>query len=56
MTPSSALSPMDRPPQRRSTRGKWTSLALAVVVNLLFVGVLVFSMSWQNREPVAVTA
>lgn len=29
---------------------------LAVFVNLLFVGVLVFSVSWQNRPPEAVTA
>jgi colicin import membrane protein len=56
MTPSTTLNPMDRPPERRGTRGKWTSLVLALVVNLLFVGVLVFSMSWQNREPQAVTA
>ena len=56
MTPSSALNPLERPPRPRGTRGKWTSLLLAVVVNLLFVGVLVFSMSWQNRTPQAVTA
>jgi len=31
-------------------------LILALVVNLLFVGVLVFSVSWQNRKPEAVTA
>ena len=56
MTPSSALNPIERPPRPRGTRGKWTSLVLAVVVNLLFIGVLVFSMSWQNRTPEAVTA
>ena len=56
MTPSSALNPIERPPRPRGTRGKWTSLVLALVVNLLFVGVLVFSMSWQNRTPEAVTA
>ncbi|MGE5667574.1 MAG: hypothetical protein ACM338_05215, partial [Betaproteobacteria bacterium] len=37
-------------------RGKWIALILALVVNLLFVGVLVFSVSWQNRPPPAVTA
>ena len=37
-------------------RGKWTALILALVVNLLFVAVLVFSVSWQNRAPPAVTA
>ena len=31
-------------------------MILALVVNLLFVGVLVFSVSWQNRKPEAVTA
>jgi colicin import membrane protein len=56
VTPSSALNPIERPPRPRGTRGKWTSLVLALVVNLLFVGVLVFSMSWQNRTPEAVTA
>ena len=49
-------SPHDRPAQARRIRGKWTALMLALFVNLLFVGVLVFSMSWQNRKPVAVTA
>jgi colicin import membrane protein len=56
VTPSSALNPIERPPRPRGTRGKWTSLVLAVVVNLLFIGVLVFSMSRQNRTPEAVTA
>ena len=46
----------DRPARARRVRGKWIALALAVVVNLLFVGVLVFSVSWQNRPPSAVTA
>jgi colicin import membrane protein len=46
----------DRPAQARGARGKWTAFVLALVVNLLFVGVLVFSVSWQNRKPEAVTA
>ena len=50
------MSAADRPARARSARGKWTALALALFVNLLFVGVLVFSVSWQNRKPEAVTA
>ncbi len=46
----------DRPARAGRVRGKWTALVLALVVNLLFVGVLVFSVSWQNRPPSAVTA
>ena len=46
----------DRPARAGRVRGKWTALILALVVNLLFVAVLVFSVSWQNRAPSAVTA
>ena len=46
----------DRPQRAQASRGRWTALILALVVNLLFVGVLVFSVSWQNRKPEAVTA
>ena len=56
MTPMVALNPHDRPARARRARGKWTALLLALFVNLLFVGVLVFSVSWQNRTPEAVTA
>ena len=49
-------SPRDRPPRAPGVRGKWTALLLALFVNLLFVGVLVFSVSWQNRKPEAVSA
>ena len=45
-----------RPGRAGRVRGKWTALVLALVVNLLFVAVLVFSVSWQNRAPPAVTA
>jgi colicin import membrane protein len=46
-----------RPPQpSRHAHGKWKALVLAVVVNLAFVGVLVFSVSWRNPKPEAVTA
>jgi colicin import membrane protein len=46
----------DRPARARGARGKWTALMLALMVNVLFVAVLVFSVSWQNRKPEAVTA
>jgi colicin import membrane protein len=39
----------------RIERGKWLAGLLAIAVNLLFVGVLVFSVSWQNRPPQAVS-
>lgn len=46
-----------RPPQPgRRTPGRWLALGLAVLVNLLFVGVLVFSVTWRNPKPQAVTA
>ncbi len=46
-----------RPPQpARNAPGKWTSLALAIVVNVAFVAVLVFTVSWRNPRPEAVTA
>ena len=46
----------DRPVNAPRARGKWTALMLALFVNLLFIAVLVFSVSWQNRKPDAVTA
>jgi colicin import membrane protein len=46
----------DRPQRPHRLRGKWLALALAIAVNLLFIGVLIFSVSWQNRRPEAVTA
>ena len=46
----------DRPQRPRRPRGKWFALALAIAVNLVFLGVLVFSVSWTNRKPEAVTA
>ena len=45
--------PID-PAARARARGKWTALMLALFVNLLFIAVLVFSVSWQNRKPEAV--
>ena len=47
----------DRPPQpRRRTNGKWIAMALAILVNLAFVGVLVFSVTWRNPPAPAVSA
>jgi colicin import membrane protein len=46
----------DRPARAQGARGKWTALMLALFVNLLFIAVLVFSVSWQNRKPEAVSA
>ena len=46
----------DRPQRAADARGKWTALMLALFVNLLFIAVLVFSVSWQNRKPEAVSA
>lgn len=47
----------DRPPQpRRRSSGKWIALALAILVNLAFVGVLVFSVTWRNPPAPAVSA
>jgi colicin import membrane protein len=46
----------DRPGRAPRVRGKWVALMLALFVNLLFIGVLVFSVSWQNRAPEAVSA
>lgn len=47
----------DRPQQpRRRMSGKWIALALALLVNLAFVGVLVFSVTWRNPPAPAVSA
>ena len=53
---ATVMSPHERPAPAQRARGNWTALILALFVNLLFVGVLVFSVSWQNRPPQAVTA
>jgi colicin import membrane protein len=46
-----------RPPQpRRASRGRWAALALATLVNLAFIGVLVFSVTWKNPPAPAVMA
>jgi colicin import membrane protein len=53
---ATVMSPHDRPAPAQGPRGKWAALILAIFVNLLFVGVLVFTVSWRNRTPEAVTA
>ena len=50
------MAPSDRPHRPRRPRGKLIALALAIAVNLVFLGVLIFSVTWQNRPPQAVTA
>ncbi|MFO1317357.1 MAG: cell envelope integrity protein TolA [Burkholderiales bacterium] len=46
----------ERPRQPRRTTGKWWALLLAVIVQLGFLAVLVFSVQWQSRKPEPVTA
>jgi colicin import membrane protein len=46
----------ERPRTPREVTGKWLALALAVLVQLAFVAVLIFSVRWQNRKPEPVTA
>lgn len=46
----------DRPRKPARVPGKWVALGLAIAVHAVFIGVLVFSLQWQNRQPEAVTA
>ena len=46
----------DRPRAPRKIKGKWWALVLAIAVQLAFLAVIVFSVSWQNRAPQVVTA
>jgi colicin import membrane protein len=48
--------PTDRPRNPAQTLGRWPALLLAIAVNALFIGVLFFSIRWQNRQPAPVTA
>jgi colicin import membrane protein len=46
------------PPSRSDARwstGKWIAAVLAVAIHLAFVVFLVFSVTWQNRKPEAVS-
>jgi colicin import membrane protein len=45
----------DRNQPARAT-GRWLAAGLAVAVHLIFLGVLVFSLSWQNKPSAPVTA
>lgn len=45
-----------RPRKPALTAGRWPALALAIGVHLAFIAVLIFSIRWQNRPPVPVTA
>jgi colicin import membrane protein len=46
----------DRPRAPATTSGSWPALLLAIVVNIVFIGVLFFSIRWQNRQAAPVTA
>ncbi len=50
------MAPSDRPHRPHLPRGKWTAFVLAIAVNVIFLAVLIFTVSWQNRQPEAVTA
>ena len=41
----------ERPRAPRKVTGKWLALALALLVQLAFVAVLIFSVHWQNKKP-----
>jgi len=45
----------DRPRRPARMSGQWPALLLAIAVHVAFIAVLVFSLRWQNREPVPVT-
>jgi hypothetical protein len=49
------MAPHDRTHRPHGPRGRWTALALAIAVNLVFLVVLIVSF-WQNRKPEPVTA
>jgi len=39
---------------KREEPGQWKAVALALLVHALFLGVMIFGVSWQNKEPAAV--
>ncbi len=50
-------SPQNEAPSSGSRRADfWLALVFAVAANLVFLGLLVFSVSWRNPPPVPVTA
>jgi colicin import membrane protein len=46
----------ERPRAPARLSGRWPALLLAIAVNLLFIGVLFFSIRWQSRPALPVTA
>ncbi len=46
----------DRPRAPATTSGRWPALLLAILVNIVFIGVLFFSIRWQNRQAAPVMA
>ena len=46
----------ERPRKPRQIKGKWLALVLALAVQLGFLAVMVFSVTWQNKPPQAVSA
>lgn len=46
----------DRPRAPATASGRWPALLLAILVNVVFIGVLFFSVRWQNRQAAPVTA
>ena len=46
----------ERPRKPRQQRGKWLALVLALAVQLGFLAVIVFSVTWQNKPPQAISA
>ncbi len=46
----------ERPRKPRQIKGKWLALLLALAVQLGFLVVIVFSVTWQNKPPQAVSA
>src|SRR4051812_45971811 len=46
----------DAPRKPAAASGRWLAMALALLVNVAFIGVLFFSIRWQNRQPQPVVA
>lgn len=46
----------ERPRKPRQIKGKWWALVLALAVQLGFLVVMVFSVTWQNKPPQAISA
>ena len=46
----------ERPRKPARVAGRWPALLLAIAVHAFFIGVLIFSIRWQNRPVPAVTA